>query len=473
MRVGSFAVRVLFLLTAFTVLCTSQITASAYNFTPVKGVDENENYIKLTLNSESAYMINMDSGDVVIDIKSKEKRVPASLTKIMTCVVVLDEFEGDTDKLKNTYYSAGEAAFEELYGTGASTANIEPDERVNVYDLLCALMLPSACEAANILAYGMCGSVEVFCDKMNETAERIGMEDSHFSNAHGLWTEGNYTTCQDLTKLCMYAINTYDVFREIVAMNSYDMAPTNVHPEGIEIENTNFMLNVTTQYYYDGCYGIKTGTLDEAGRCLASYAIYDGARYLIVTMGAPMEKKEEDIKKGIEDPNSVYAADTVYYNLIDHINLYEWAFSFLQERELVDKSSELREAKVEYGENGRDYVTLKPEHGYKLICPVYINDDEIEQEIEVYDNVIAPVYKGDELGMLKLYFQGEKVADIPLIATESVARSRSAELLAIVKSFPRSKAFKISMAIVVVGIASYVVLYVVWIQNKYMKKKRK
>ena len=120
------------------------ITAEAFNFEPVKGYDEDGNTIPLSLYSESVYMFNMDTGDVIIDVNSNEQRVPASLTKIMTAIVLLDEFDGDENKLKSTKYSAGTEAFDELYGTGASTADIQPNEEVTCYDLLCALMLPSA-----------------------------------------------------------------------------------------------------------------------------------------------------------------------------------------------------------------------------------------------------------------------------------------------------------------------------------------
>ena len=459
-------------LSAVTIMATgTAITASAFNFTPVKTeTDDKGNYIKLDLKSESVYMINMDTGEVLVDIESNKQRVPASLTKIMTAIVLLDEFDGDEQKLKSTTYSAGTEAFDEIYGTGASTADIYPYEEVTCYDLLAALMIPSACEAANVIAYGMCGSIDAFADKMNAKAAELGMNDSHFSNAHGLSGDNNYTTCVDLSKACMYALDNYEVFKEIVSTNDYTMSPTDIHPEGTYIYNTNYMLNPDSLYYYSYCRGIKTGTLDLAGRCLASYAVCDGSRYLTITMGAPLDKLEADFQKGYDNPDSVYADDTVYYNLIDHINLYQWAFTYIENRQLVNKNSEVSEAKIEYGDEGRDYVTLKPENDLSMNLPDYVAEEEIERKIEVYDNIIAPVQKGDKLGEMTVSYSGEEIAKIPLIATETVERSKPAEKIAVAKSFKHSKQFKAALAIVILFTIAYVTIHIVTMQKRYMKK---
>lgn len=448
------------------------VPAAAFNFTPITGISEENKAETLELRSESVYMVNMDNGEVIVDIESDKQRVPASLTKIMTAIVLLDEFGGDEEKMSSVTYSAGTEAFDELYGTGASTADIQPNERVNCVDLLYALMLPSACEAANIIAIGMCGSVDAFCDRMNAKAEELGMADSHFSNAHGLTGDNNYTTCRDIAKMCTYALDTYPLFKKVVGTYDYTLSPTNEHPDGTYIYSTNYMLNPhpDNQYSYTYCKGIKTGTLDVAGRCLASYAECDGVRYMTVSMGAPMYKLDEDYQKGLENPSSVYADDVVYYNLIDHINLYEWAFDYLEETELVDKNSELREAKVEFGEQGRDYVTLKPESGMTIFYPSYQSKKDITKSIEVYDNIVAPVYKGDRLGELTLKYKDEVIATIPLVATETVNRSKVAEKKEVAKSFPRSPEFRAALLIIILFALVVFIIHVIIVQQKYRKR---
>ena len=144
---------------------------------------------ELEIYSDSVYMISLDTGDVVYSKNADKQRVPASLTKIMTCLLVLEANNGDKETLLAKSANGGYDAFNELDGTGCSNADIKRGETVNYYDLLCALMVPSACEAANILAIDMCGSIEAFVEKMNLKAAEIGMKNTHYSNAHGLFAE--------------------------------------------------------------------------------------------------------------------------------------------------------------------------------------------------------------------------------------------------------------------------------------------
>lgn len=445
------------------------VSASALTFTPTAGVDEKGNAVPLSLYSESVYMINLDTGDVLVDINGEEERAPASLTKIMTAALVLDEFDGSERKMKAKYVSAGSEAFDELYGTGASTADIQPGESVNYYDLLAALMLPSSCEAANIIAINLGGSINGFCDMMNEKAEKLGMKNSHFSNAHGLFVSQNYSSCKDIAALCKYLLEKYSVFREIVAMPDYQMESTDYHSEGSLILNTNYMLSSTSDYYYPNIKGIKTGTLDAAGRCLASYASYDGYNYLIVTMGAPMEKLEEDIKKGEQDPDSLFADDVVFYNFLDHQALYDWAFSSLVMTDFINPNSEVTEATVEFGKQA-DYVNLKPEEGHTQLWPVDIPVDDVKKEIIVKENIVAPIETGDVLGEMKLSYNGETIASINLVATSRIDRSEAASKVEIAKAFPKSKEFKYALFAVIMLFAAYSIGYLVYMQLKYMKK---
>lgn len=465
----NFKKKMITFVTVFFVFVTSLSTvASAFQYTPTAGIDENGKPIPLELYSESVYMINLDTGEELVSIDSERARVPASLTKVMTAVVLLEEFEDNFEEMKTTYVSAGSEVFDELYGTGASTADIRPHEKVSYYDLLAALLIPSACEAANIIAINIAGSINEFCDMMNEKAEELKMKDTHFSNAHGLFANKNYTSCKDMAVLCQYALDNFPYFREIVSMSSYEMEATNYHSSGSVLANTNFMLRSTSKYYYSYAKGIKTGTLDSAGRCLASYATYDGVTYLIVSMGAPMQKQEKDYEKGAENPNSVFADDVVYYNIVDHINLYEWAFDTLVTTDFVNTSSEVAEAEVEFGKNA-NYVTLKPAEGYSRLWPNNVSVEEVKQVITVADNVVAPIEEGDTLGKLELVYNGEVLTAIDLVATSDVEQATFKAKLHIAASFFKSVEFFIALAIILAIIIIYSIIYAVKVQKKYMK----
>ena len=271
-----------------------------------------------------------------------------------------------------------------------------------------------------------------------------------------------------MATLCEYAISKYQVFRDIVCLPSYHMASTSYHSDGTDIYNTNLMLDSMTDYYYSYAKGIKTGTLDSAGRCLASYAEYEGTTYLIVTMGAPMDKLEEDVKKGEEDPDSIYGGDNVYYNLLDHISLYKWAFSSLVATDFVDKNSEVRDVKVSYGD-GIDYANLKPANGFTRLWPVDISVNDVEKKITVYDNVVAPVEVGDVLGKMELVYKGEVLATIDLVSTTKVERSQVKAKVKIDKSYFESSVFKVTLTILIALIVIYSVIHIAKIQKKYMK----
>ncbi|WP_051588866.1 serine hydrolase [Ruminococcus sp. NK3A76] len=435
-------------------VCITPPGAEAYNFTPYVSNDDGETK-PIKIYSEAVYMVNTDTGDVIVDINADEARVPASLTKIMTAVVCLEQFKDDPDQLKEKYVHGDNTAFDELYGTGASTADIQPFEDVCYYDLLCALMLPSSCEAANIIALNISDSIPHFCDLMNEEAQKLGMKNSHFSNAHGLFSKKNYSSCRDMAILTQYALDTFPVFGEIVSKPTYNLPPTDEHPDGTLIVNTNEMLDETSDYYYSPVKGVKTGTLDDAGRCLVSTASMNGKNYMLVTMGAPL------YKEGTEEPE--------YYNLIDHKAIYQWAFYHLVETDFINVNSEITDVKVEFAEEG-DSVNLKPADGFKRDWPDNIKLKDIKKDIELYENVVAPVYEGDKLGTLTLSYKGEKLASVDLIATSSVDRSKSDEKVRIAKSFFSSKEFRLCVGGIVFLFVAYTSMFIYKLQHKYVKR---
>ena len=266
------------------------MSGNAYNFNP-----EDEG---VKLKSEAIYMENLDAEDVILDKNADVQYAPASLTKIMTCVLVLDEFKDNVEKLKKKKVSAGNEAFKELENTYASTAGIQPNEKLSYYDLLCALMIPSACEAANIIAVNIGGSLDGFVEMMNAKAGALGMKNTIYYNAHGLDLDDNVnmTTCRDQAILCKYAINNYPIFTEITSKYSYTLS------NGTTVVNTNSLLDETSDFYYGYVDGIKTGFYDEAGRCLASVATKNGYTYLIVSMKAPAEDNDgNDVMYNCQD----------------------------------------------------------------------------------------------------------------------------------------------------------------------------
>ncbi len=434
--------RILSFVSLLTALCTAvaviamvmpvQMTAEAITF---------DNDLKIY--SEAVYMISLDTDDVVYSKNSDQQRVPASLTKIMTCLLVLEANNGDEDVLRSKTAVGGYDAFNELEGTGCSNADIKRGEEVNYYDLLCALMVPSGCEAANILAIDMCGSIDAFVEKMNLKAAEIGMTNTHYSNTHGLFAENNYTTCEDIALLTKYVMNKYDLFMTICNQAEYDMSPTKEHPDGTHLITSNKMLVEGSDYYYRFAKGIKTGFLDAAGRCLVSTATRNGYTYLIVSMGAPAVNEEGE--------------DTMY-NCIDHATLYEWAFENLEYATILDTASEMGEVPVEYGK-GVDHVTVKPSMSYSQLWPKNVDKSQIKQKITLNQSVVAPVTVGQPLGSIELTYDGQTVAKIDLVSTAAVERDEIKSDVKVAASFKDSAAIKIAIIVAVGAVLLYVLIF--------------
>ena len=418
---------------------------------------------ELKISAPSAILMERSTGTVLYEKNADEHLSPASVTKIMTLLLIMEQLDSGQLSTDTVVTASANAC-----AMGGSQIWLREGEQMTVDEMIKCIAVSSANDCAVAMAEHICGSESAFTKRMNERAQALGMENTHFSNAHGLWAQQNYSSCKDMATLCEYAISKYQVFRDIVCLPSYHMASTSYHSDGTDIYNTNLMLDSMTDYYYSYAKGIKTGTLDSAGRCLASYAEYEGTTYLIVTMGAPMDKLKEDVKKGEEDPDSIYGGDNVYYNLLDHISLYKWAFSSLVATDFVDKNSEVRDVKVSYGD-GIDYANLKPANGFTRLWPVDISVNDVEKKITVYDNVVAPVEVGDVLGKMELVYKGEVLATIDLVSTTKVERSQVKAKVKIAKSYFESSVFKVTLTILIALIVIYSVIHIAKIQKKYMK----
>lgn len=451
---------------------SAPLKASAITFTPTNGKDEKQNPVPIEFYSKSIYMIDLDTGDALVDINSDEKRSPGYLTQLMTCAIILDTFNGNEKKLRETKVYADNGAYDELYDTGAPTADIRPYETVSYYDLLVAMILCSSCEAANIAAINLSKSIFEFTIVMNEKAKKLGMENTNFSSAHGFFTAQNYSTAEDMAKLCRYIVNTYPIFKDISSQEYIQLEATDYHTNGTNIYNNNYMVTSHSNYYYAKADGMKSSTQESSGRCLATFARSDGSNYLIVSLDAPVEKTAADIRKGQLDPQSIFADEYVYYSMLDHRALYNWAFNTISPTDFINPNSEVTDAKVEYGKDA-DYVNLKPASGCTLPWPSDLSQDSITKRVTVFDNIVAPIEKNDILGYMELEYNGETIARVDLIATSSVSRSDVSSSFKIAGAYFSSSEFKWALFIIIMIFAVYAIGFFIYMQLKYLKIRKK
>jgi D-alanyl-D-alanine carboxypeptidase (penicillin-binding protein 5/6) len=231
--------------------------------------------------------------------KNSEERIyPASLTKIMTTIVAIENLPDLNRKIKLT-----NSTFRGLYEANASMAGFQPGEKVRAIDLLYGGMLPSGAECCVGLAIQIAGSEQNFVNKMNQNAEDLGMDNTHFENTTGLHNKNHYTTVKDLAILLSYALQD-DIFRKIFTDSRYSIAPTDKHPDGITFENTMFKNMENAGINSGKILGGKTGYTFEAGLCLASLARINNAEYILVTAGAKGNHASEQYN--ISDAYAVY-----------------------------------------------------------------------------------------------------------------------------------------------------------------------
>ena len=248
--------------------------------------------------SPEAVLMDADSGEVLAAKNADASIYPASMTKVMTALLVL-EANPDLD----TPVTLPEDIFPELRAEGASMAGFRPDETATVRDLLYGVLLPSGAECCEALAREVSGSEEAFVELMNQKAAELGMRSTHFCNPTGLHDPEHVSTVRDMARLLRAAMQN-ETFRAILSAGRYAVPATDLHPEGFTMTST-FWAELGDVSLRRGQFlGGKTGYTSAAGLCLASAAQVKGKRYILVTAGAKGNHGTEPYH--IEDAVRVY-----------------------------------------------------------------------------------------------------------------------------------------------------------------------
>lgn len=388
-----------------------------------------------------AVLLDANHGEILYDMGSSERAYPASTTKLTTCLLVLEAVQSGQLTLQ-TPITAGDTAYQGLTGN-FSTANIKVGETLSVEELLYCLMLPSANEAANILAVAVDGSIESFVEHMNRRASELGCRGTHFTNPHGMHSDEHYTTAYDLA-ITMQACLEHDLFRTITQTPKHTVPATDLSKER-EIYNTNGLVSSWTYggYLYDKCIGGKTGSTDEAGRCLVS-AAEDGDEVLIsVILGSgPMEVPgEEKLKQG---------------QFLESRRLLEYGFNNFHRVTLTQGDEPVDTVKVTMSRQA-DEVNVKPQGSITKTLPKSLDLDDIETDIRLFsDEVEAPVEAGQVMGVMTLSYEGEVYGELDLVAVTSVERSELLHKKQQFFDFIQTTGVKIAVGLAVVAVIGVV-----------------
>lgn len=355
----------------------------------------------------AAIVVDGDHNEVIYDYNANQKMYPASLTKIMTSLVVLEAIDNGELSLDTEITASAEAV---KLPEGSSTAGIKAGEILTVEQLLYCDLVPSANEACNILAEAVAGTTEAFVARMNAKAAALGAVNTHFTNPHGLHDDDHYTTAYDLYLMAKAAME-YEVFRTIVSTAVYTLPETNLSGART-LHSTNLFLSnwYVIGYTYSRAIGIKTGNTEEAGRCLASAAVDDqGRTFYCILLGSEYAY----------DENGNY----VRYSFSESERLLEWAFDNFKRITLLSENTEniIREIPVTLSDT--DYVLALPVGSIEATMPTDYDPTKAQFIIDLPETLEAPITAGTKLGTVSIVYEGVNYGTLDMIASDDVERS--------------------------------------------------
>ena len=335
----------------------------------------------ISISAKSAILVERSTGRVLFEYEADKQMPPASITKIMTLLLVMEAIE--SGKLN---FETEVTASEHACSMGGSQIWLEPGEVFTVHELLKAATIASANDACVALAEAVSGSEEAFVELMNQRAAELGMENTVFKNSTGLDAEGHVSTAKDIAKMSA-ALLSHEKIKEYstVWMDSLRNGET-------ELTNTNKLVR-----FYKGCTGLKTGSTDEAGCCLAASAERGGMELVSVTLGSP-------------NTDERFAAGR---------KLLDYGFANFAVAKPKPPVEELRDIPVSHGVC--DFVTPVFEEPETYLLPKG-QEELIEQKVDLPESLEAPVEKGRVIGKVTVSLNGGEIGSYNIIAGETVEK---------------------------------------------------
>ena len=263
------------------------VSFGASDFSPQDSVSSSSLPVLSNLSSPRAALLDRTSGELIAGQNTDTEAPPASLTKMMTVLLAIESLP-DLDQT----VTVPAEIFNDLWTENASLAGFAPGESVPLRDLLYGAMLPSGAECCLTLARQVSGSEDAFVEQMNQRAEELGLEHTHFTNCTGLEDPDHYASAADLAHLLDTALEN-ETFRQVFTSRSHTTSATGEHPQGFTMYSSMFARLDAIPGQGGELLGGKTGYTSQAGLCLASLIGVDGREYILVTTGAPGDHSTE------------------------------------------------------------------------------------------------------------------------------------------------------------------------------------
>ena len=401
------------------------------------------------MHHEAGMVIYLDKhhGDMVIYEKNADQRMyPASITKLMTALVMVDNIPD----LENTTITYTDSANLRILGTGSVILNLQVGETLSAKDALASLVIMSCGDIAYAIAEYVGGTVEGFVEKMNQKAAELELADTHFVNPVGLHDDEHYSTARDLYKIATAAFAN-PVIKELCSTARYTVPATNMSEERY-IQNTNMLLNPNSDAYYRYAVGGKTGFTNEAGRCVLSLASYNGYDYMaIVLKTTPYYNGRNDFK--------------------DVANMFRWAFNNFEYKTVFEPNTPVTEAPIELAKD-TDFLPICFEGGLETLLPTDADASTLTYDLHLtQESFVAPVEKGTLVGTADIYYAEKKIGTLNLVAGDTVKADFWLVLWDWLVKFVTSEFMLVVYCVLAVAVIGFVVWVI--ILNSGKKKPRK
>jgi len=385
------------------------------------------------VNAKAYLLVSLDTGEVIFEKNMHQQYTPASLTKMLTVYTTM-KYVGDLD---GTTVTAPRYIYDELYGMGGSTADIRAGETHTVRDLIYACMLPSANEAASILAdYVGGGSIENFCMMMNNEAKKLGCSNTNFTNAHGLFSENHYTTAYDLYLIAKACYETPG-FMDIATTDRHRMPENPRYPnDSYILQSTVRMQSRTSPYYRSYVNGIKTGSLPEIGHNFVTVCQKNGENYILVVIGARTDKEKT-------------AAFTTTSDIMDYF------FDNYSLRSANSLTYPVTEIALKYAKDA-DTLLLYADNEVMSVLPNDADETSFRKVYNLPEAVGAPIEAGDVIGTVDYYLAGQLVGTSQLVSHDTVERSLIMFLIGKFQEAFTSLYFRVVVCVTLTLVAIYI-----------------
>ena len=336
--------------------------------------------------TEAVYLFNADTGKTILRQNADQQQYIASLTKLMTALLLLESGKDLNGEV--TVPTAMTQEFRDIQNANGTTMGLRIGETVRRIDLLNAMLIVSANDAASVIAYDVGGSVLDFVRQMNARAEELGCTGTNFTCAHGLFDYGNVSTAQDLAKIAA-ACAANQTFAQVAGTTSYVLPATNLRRAEHTISSSNSLMNSESDNYREYVRWVKGGFTTLAGRCTVAFAEKDGHTYGLVILGC----------------------DTLEHLFAECDALFDWAFESFADRPLVDPQTVLTTV---------DLTKCRAEPEVELYAAAPVSgyghaDDRVTYAFDLPESTAATVKNGQKLGTATVYLDGDEVGVVDLV----------------------------------------------------------